>query len=127
MYVHPAFSDSLMQQRVELLRSGGSPRGHAEQPAAPTVLIRLCRTADDPALDRLAALEGVPAPAGRLVVAEVAGAVVAALPLAGGATIADPFVRTAHLLPLLQRRAEQVRQHECPRGRLSLRRLMQIG
>jgi hypothetical protein len=116
-----------MQQRVELLRASGSHRGRVERPAAPTVLIRLCRTADDPALDRLAALEGAQVASGRFVVAEFAGTVIAALPIDGGATIADPFVRTAHLLPLLERRAAQVRQLECPRGRLSLRRLMQIG
>jgi len=127
MYVHPEFRQSLMEQRAELLRASGRPRAHADsEPTAP-LLIRLCRSTDDPALDALAALEGRATPSGRLVIAEVAGSIVAAVPLDGGAAIADPFVRTAHLLPLLAQRAAQVRQHEGPRRRLSLRRLTQTG
>jgi hypothetical protein len=44
------------------------------------------------------------------VVALVDGTLVAAMPLAGGPTVADPFVRTAHLRPLLALRAAQLRQ-----------------
>ena len=127
MYVHPAFRTSLMQQRVELLRASGAHSSRTGSEPFPPVLIRLCRTADDPALERLAILEGAPAPQGRFVVAELAGTVVAALSLDGGATIADPFVHTRHLLPLLERRAAQVRRLECPAGRLSFRRLTQLG
>jgi hypothetical protein len=73
------------------------------------VVLRLCSVHDDPALERLAALEGRTVPSGRLVLAEVDGAVVAALPLtAGGAPLADPFRPTAHLLPLLELRAKQL-------------------
>jgi hypothetical protein len=41
-------------------------------------------------------------------VAEVSGSIVAALPLAGGKPLADPFRPTAHLLPLLRLRADQL-------------------
>jgi hypothetical protein len=46
------------------------------------------------------------------VVAIVNGRIAAALPLAGGRPLADPFVRTAHLQRLLELRAEQLRQPE---------------
>jgi hypothetical protein len=127
MYVHPEFRKSLMEQRVELLRSSGSPPRRVDTAPTQPLLIRLCRSADDPALDRLAALEGAPAPSGRFVVAELQGTVVAALPLDGGAPLADPFLPTRHLISLLSQRAAQVRQHESPRGRRLLRRLTQTG
>jgi hypothetical protein len=79
------------------------------------VQLRLCRVGDDPALEGLADLENRPLPPGRFVVAVVRGRMVAALPLEGGAPLADPFERTEHLLPLLELRAEQVRGR---RGRL---------
>jgi hypothetical protein len=84
--------------------------------------LRLCRAADDPALDRLAALAERPLPFGRLVVALVNGQLVAALPLAGGRALTDPFARTAHLLRLLELRAEQLRQPAPRRGVLRLMR-----
>ena len=45
-------------------------------------------------------------------VALVDGRIAAALPLAGGALLADPFMRTAHLQRLLELRAAQLRQPE---------------
>src|SRR5918997_984343 len=60
-------------------------------PAAPAVTIRPSRDDDRPALARLAALDEAPAPQGSMLVAEVDGAPRAALPLAGGRAIADPF------------------------------------
>ena len=82
--------------------------------------LRLCRADDDPALERLAALAERPEPFGRLVVALVNGELVAALPLAGGHALTDPFKRTAHLLRLLELRAEQLRQPEPRRGAFRL-------
>ena len=71
-------------------------------------MLRLCSVHDDEALERIAALEGLPVASGRHVVAEVNGAIVASLPLAGGVAIADPFRATAHLMPLLELRAKQL-------------------
>jgi hypothetical protein len=82
--------------------------------------LRLCRASDDPALERLAALAERPLPFGRLVVALANGQLVAALPLAGGHALTDPFARTAHLLRLLELRAEQLRQPAPRHGRLRL-------
>ena len=97
--------------------------------AAPTrrleegeIELRLCRAADDPALERLAALAERPEPFGRLVVALVNGELVAAVPLAGGHALTDPFRRTAHLIRLLELRAEQLRQPEPRRGAFRLSR-----
>ena len=72
------------------------------------MLLRLSTVHDGPALRQLAALEGRPAPAERCVLAEVGGSVVAALPVGGGAAIADPFAVSRHLLPLLELRARQL-------------------
>jgi hypothetical protein len=75
---------------------------------AETVVLRLSTVWDDDSLARLAELEGRATSAGPHVVAEVGGAVVAALPLGRGPTLGDPFRPTAHLVPLLQLRAEQL-------------------
>ena len=78
--------------------------------AAPTesVMLRLGDAQDADALARLAVLQERPASSGRHVVAEVGGAIVAALPLRGGAALVDPFRRTAHIIPLLELRARQL-------------------
>lgn len=85
--------------------------------AAPTesVMLRLGRAQDADALVRLAALQQRPASTGRHVVAEVGGAIVAALPLRGGTAFVDPFRRTAHLIPLLELRAQQLTGSGPPR------------
>jgi hypothetical protein len=82
----------------------------------PTIALRFCRVGDDPALARLAALEGRPVPQGQFVVAELDGRIVAALPLDGSPPLRDPFVRTAHLQRLLELRAAQLMRSERPRS-----------
>jgi hypothetical protein len=76
---------------------------------APTVLIRAARGSDGDALGRLAALDSSHVPAGELLVAETDGALVAAHAPATGATIADPFRRTAELVELLELRGSLLR------------------
>jgi hypothetical protein len=56
-----------------------------------TFVIREAQAADDAALRRLAALDSSRVPAGRILVADVDGELVAAVSLAGGPAIADPF------------------------------------
>ena len=102
----------IMDDRIDTLRRAGAPRRQLQvrvDEDAPGVELRLCKPADDPAIERLAALSERPVPFGRLVVALVDGRLVAALPLAGGYPLRDPFVKTAHLLPLLELRADQLR------------------
>jgi hypothetical protein len=106
----------IMDERVETLRRSASRRRRAVSQApvtdAPGVELRLCKPADDPAIDRLAALSEQPVPFGRLVVALVDGEVVAAVSLEGGCLLRDPFRRTAHLARLLELRASQLRPPE---------------
>jgi hypothetical protein len=87
------------------------------------VSLRLDRGGDDWRLRELALLEGCQLSEGRYVVADVDGSILAAVPLSGGAALADPFVSTAHLLPLLERRSAQIRgvEFDPPRGRRLLR------
>ena len=73
------------------------------------VTIRRSHARDHEALERLAQLDSRRLADGQLLVAEVAGELRAALPLAGGAAIADPFRPTAPLVSLLQMRAQQIR------------------
>jgi hypothetical protein len=63
-------------------------------------------------------------PAGRLLVAEVEGELLAAVAIESGAAIADPFRRTADLDALLQTRARPLsapppRRRRAPRLRLA--------
>jgi hypothetical protein len=72
----------------------------------------------------LAELDSVPAPAGAVLVAEVGGEPVAAIPLDGGPAFANPFRPTAKVVALLEARAAQVRGVTAPAwGRRPRRRL----
>jgi hypothetical protein len=103
----------MMEDRLATLRRSARPRRRPEpeRVESPDIELRMCKPADDPAIDRLAALSEVPVPYGRLVVALVDGKLLAALPLNGDPAIRDPFVKTGHLVHLLEVRAEQLRGH----------------
>ena len=66
------------------------------------VAIRPALPTDRRALSRLAELDSAPLLLGPVLVAEVGGRIVAARGIRSGAQIADPFVRTADLLRLLE-------------------------
>lgn len=70
--------------------------------------IRESRPEDQAPLRRLAALDSRPQPRGSVLVAELEGELLAALPLGGGRPIADPFRPTAALVRLLELRASQL-------------------
>jgi len=76
---------------------------------APTVVIRAARGSDGDSLRRLAALDSARVPTGDVIVAEAEGAMVAAHSPATGATIADPFRRTAEVVQLLELRGAMLR------------------
>jgi hypothetical protein len=117
--MHPEFAKILAKEHADQLRRDARPlRGRHARPAVDTrdVELRLCKVADDPQLEELAILAERAMPMGRMVLAVVHGKIVAALPLVGGEAIRDPFVRTAHLLPLLELRAAQLRDPEPRRG-----------
>ena len=92
-----------------LLRFG---RTKAVAPVETNVTIRVAAPADDEALARLAELDSRPAPAGYVLVAEVGGELRAAVSVAGGEPVADPFHPTAALTSLLALRARQLRGGE---------------
>ncbi len=102
----------IMRDRVAALQGAAAPRKRVEpaEVESPDIELRLCKSIDDPAIDRLAALSEVPVPFGRLIVALVNGKLVAAMPVGGGHVLRDPFVKTGHLVHLLEVRAEQLRQ-----------------
>jgi hypothetical protein len=111
---HPQFridtlhqrSDELTSQlnRSRLVRNEPKRRKSADE----SITLRLSRSSSDPSIERLAALESRKAAKGAHLVAEVDGEVVAALSLARGEFLGDPFRPTAHLLPLMRRRAAQL-------------------
>lgn len=87
-----------------------TPEGYPELDES-SLTVRALQPADTEAVRLLAALDGKHVPAGPALVAEVDREVVAALPLDGGRALADPFRPTAHLVALLELRAEQLRAH----------------
>ncbi|HEX8744923.1 MAG TPA: hypothetical protein VF712_17495 [Thermoleophilaceae bacterium] len=79
------------------------------------VSIRRAGQHDAPALYRLAALDSAAPLTGEILLAEVGGEPLAALSLADGAAVADPFTPTAELVALLRMRREQMAPAESPR------------
>jgi hypothetical protein len=88
-------------------------RTRVARPGEP-ILIRPSRPEDGPALARLAELDERILPAGPFLLAESRGRLVAALPLDGGAPIADPFLPTAGVTELLVVRARQLATEPLP-------------
>ena len=77
--------------------------------SAPAQVTLRLATADDARRVRtLAQLDSAPAPSGPVLIAEIDGRLLAALPLDGGAPIADPFRRSAGVVQLLRMRAAQL-------------------
>ncbi len=131
MFLDPHTRIEFARARAEELqraaaRARGSSLTHgtsigAPSPAETSIVIRPDRPEDRRALARLAGLDSTSVPPSPLLLAEVAGELRAALSLADGAAIADPFHRTASVLALLRMRAEQLRGEPLPRGRLRAR------
>src|SRR3954452_17885581 len=85
------------------------------------VVVRPSRPHDNVVLALLAALDGARRPAGDLLLAEVDGEVLAAVPVDGGRAIADPFRPTADLVAQLRARTQVQRAARRPRTRRRLR------
>ena len=75
-----------------------------------TIAIRHAHHGDGPAVSRLAALDSAPVPFGEVVLAEVDGELRAAVDVATGRVIADPFARTVELTELLRLHAARTRR-----------------
>lgn len=96
-----------LRRRAEAARRA---RRHRSAAGDATVTIRRV-TDHDPelgAVARLAALDSRPVPARPVLVAEVDGELQAAVSLADGAAVADPFRPTAEVVGLLRVRASQL-------------------
>jgi hypothetical protein len=81
------------------------------------IVIKRSTAADRTAMHDLAALDSRRTPQGDALLAFVGSELRAALPLDGGAPIADPFHRTAELVDLLRLRAQPRRQQRTHRPR----------
>jgi hypothetical protein len=95
--------------------SGGRRRRNPAQPASgvlESVSIRRLDDTDAEALDRLAGRDSSVRPSGELLGAELDGRLIAAVSIANGEAVADPFTRTAEAQSLLQLRASQLRQSD---------------
>jgi hypothetical protein len=89
------------------------------------ITIRVSTDPDRKRILELAELDGCAAPQGDALLAEADGRLVAAVGVADGVSVADPFVPTSEVLELLRLRAEQERERTLGRGPL-LGRLMLI-
>jgi hypothetical protein len=85
-----------------------------------TVVLRPAITTDEVVLRDLAGLASTRLPAGPFLVAEVDGAIVAALSTSDDVAIADPFVLSAHLVDLLREHAGTAARTPLRRPRLRL-------
>ena len=83
----------------------------------PEVTIREATAADEEGLRRLAERDSARVPPRPLVIGEVDGEIRAAISIASGATIADPFRRTADVVALAHSRADQLRRRRTRRTR----------
>jgi hypothetical protein len=72
-------------------------------------VIRQATDADEATLQRLAALDGQQPLSGRALIGEIDGTPAAAVSLADGRVIADPFQATARLIPVLTMRRRSLR------------------
>ena len=110
--MHPEIERQMATQRVEeLRRAGAAARVRKATPPAVReidVAIRLARPQDALAVEALAVLDDAESPRGRVLVAEVDGQILAALPLDSRRAFGDPFRRTADLVALLEARAQQM-------------------
>lgn len=81
------------------------------------VTVRWAEPRDAEAIRRVAERDTQVVPSGQLLVAVVAGSIVAVAPLAGGKTIADPFRPTRDLVDLLELRVSQIAANGRSKGR----------
>lgn len=113
--MNPFLNNEMAQQHIgDLRRQARAQRVPEEAEALPEdcLTVRTATARDADSLRLLAALEGVNMPRGEVLVAQLGGDVVAALPLDGGRAIADPFRPSAELVDVLKLRARQLRREE---------------
>jgi hypothetical protein len=87
----------------------------------PSITLRGASRDDHTALCRLAALDSASLPPAPLMMGEVDGKLRAAVSIADGTAIADPFYPTAHIVALLRTHAAARTRRSDRRRRLSFR------
>jgi hypothetical protein len=85
-----------------------------------SITIRPATPNDAEALRRLAQRDGQAVPAGGVLIAAVGSEVRAAISLASGGVIADPFHRTAELVAMLRQHGSRPRGKTRPTGSATL-------
>ena len=110
---------SLMSSRSK--RSNSSPVGGYD-----SVAVRMARPDDEQAIRRVAALDGQKAPAGRVLVAEADGELIAALSVDDGRATADPFRWTSDVIALMKMRADQLSADDARPARSASRAVKQL-
>jgi hypothetical protein len=91
--------------------------------SAASISLRRATLADERAVAYLAQLDDAERLTGDVLVAYDGDRAVAAMSMADGRTVADPFTRTAHVVALLRLRAQQQRSRPARRFGFGLRRL----
>lgn len=108
------------RRNAEHLRALEHSTGHT-LPTDTEITVRVLHAEDTAAIERLAGLDSASAPSGALLGAEIDGRLVAAISLASGQTIADPFrAASSHAVQILRLRAKQL---DAPKGASRLKRL----
>jgi hypothetical protein len=126
--MYPMVEQELTRQaELNARRAGSYARRLAEARAEHTVpnvqvAIREAQAADAVALAQLAELDSGTVPTGRVLVAEAAGKIRAAMAVDDGVLVADPFAATGPLVDLLRLRLQQLRRQHAGarRGRRGL-------
>ena len=99
-------------------RTARRARAASAAPHAERLVLRRAAAEDDAALARLARLDSAARPGGDVLLAELDDEIVAAVPLAGGRAIADPFRPTADIVALLRLQAAASASRRAPAHRL---------
>jgi hypothetical protein len=122
--VNPFLSKELAGEHIRDLHEAAArniPTASSKHDRIATVRVRRFAERDIDGIRRLAALDEKPVPTGGVLVAELAGELVAALPVDGGEAIADPFKPTKDIVELLRMRASQINKtgtsRKTPRAR----------
>ena len=114
LHQHTAAAQAADQRRI------AAEHRRSHQPVG-AVAMRRATVGDERAVRRLAQLDEMTPPQGDVLLAELDGRLVAALPLEGGRAVADPFTPTQEIVELLVLRAAALGGDT--HGRLRARRL----
>jgi hypothetical protein len=97
--------------------AGHDRRTPANRSLLERISIRRLEPGDRPALARVAERDSGDPPSGDALGAELDGRLIAAVSIASGASVADPFTRTAEAVEMLKLRAAQLRDADASRNR----------